>query len=48
MDLLLTTIKILGGVAVGSVATVLAIYWFELDTKCLRWFEPTFRKLTSR
>lgn len=25
-------------------AAVFAIYWFELDTKFVRSFEPTFRK----
>jgi len=46
-DYMLLTFKILGaGLTMTSLA-ILITYWFELDEKLLRWFEPIFRKITD-
>lgn len=44
MFLILKTFLLLSG---GGMLLILAIYWFELDEKFVRWFEPIFRKLTD-
>ena len=42
-------ILIMGGLAFFSLLLViLTIYWFELDEKFLKGFEPLFRKLTDK
>lgn len=40
-------VRRLGLISVGSVLLVFAIYWFELDDKFLKAFEPTFRKMAD-
>lgn len=42
--MVLKTIKKLTTAAVVANIAVFSIYWFELDTKFIRSFEPTFRK----
>jgi hypothetical protein len=37
----------LGLVAFASMLLIFAIYWFELDDKFLKAFEPTFRKISD-
>ncbi|HPI93211.1 MAG TPA: hypothetical protein PLT09_09515 [Deltaproteobacteria bacterium] len=37
----------LGLAATASMLIVFAIYWFELDDKFLKAFEPTFRKICT-
>jgi hypothetical protein len=47
MDYILLTFKTLAtGLTMTSLA-ILITYWFELDEKLLRWFEPIFRKITE-
>lgn len=43
----LLLVKKLGHVATALMLLVLAIYWFELDDKFLKAFEPTFRKMSD-
>ena len=40
-------VRRLGLVSLISVLLVFAIYWFELDDKFLKAFEPTFRKMSD-
>jgi hypothetical protein len=40
-------VRRLGLITTGSVLLVFAIYWFELDDKFLKAFEPTFRKISD-
>ena len=47
MDWILLTVNALLLVAGFLGLLVFAIYWFELDEKFVRWFEPTFRKMTD-
>ena len=42
-------ILIIGGLTfVALLLVVFTIYWFELDDKFLKGFEPLFRKLTDK
>lgn len=40
-------VKRLGLISTASLLLVFAIYWFELDDKFLKAFEPTFRKMAD-
>jgi hypothetical protein len=40
-------VRRLGLVSTVSVLLVFAIYWFELDDKFLKAFEPIFRKISD-
>lgn len=40
-------VRRLGLISTGSVLLVFAIYWFELDDKFLKAFEPAFRKMAD-
>ena len=35
-------------ITMASILLVFTIYWFELDDKLLKAFEPTFRKISDR
>lgn len=48
MDMALTILKYLGAGFGALFLVAFGIYWFELDTKFLRWFEPTFHKLVRK
>ena len=47
IDYMLLIFKILGASLAMTGIVVLITYWFELDEKFLRWFEPAFRKMTD-
>lgn len=45
MGMIFNVLKRLVLIALSALLAVMAIYWFELDDKFLRAFEPTFRKM---
>lgn len=47
MELIFSLAKILVLTAMVLALVVFAVYWFELDDKFLRGFEPTFRKMVE-
>lgn len=44
---ILSIARKLGLVATASMLLVFTIYWFELDDRFLKAFEPTFRKISG-
>jgi len=47
MDYMLLTIIIIGAALALTGLAIMITYWFELDEKFLRLFEPAFRKMTD-
>ena len=40
-------VRRLGFVSMATALLIFTIYWFELDDKFLKAFEPTFRKISD-
>lgn len=47
MELIINLAKWLFLISSVLILLVFAVYWFELDNKLLRGFEPTFRKMVE-
>lgn len=47
MELIINLAKWLFLISSVLILLVFAVYWFELDNKFLRGFEPTFRKMVE-